>query len=136
MTASLVRSSTTAQSDLFNEIQTQVRRYAMSEISLTAFNEWYAPIAWSIETFGDSKAEELMDDITLRLSEYDQEQWSEEQLKELLLDLVNQSRIVSLIVYTSTESIGSTWSQDGPKTYGWTGVNQPDSATEAAHRLR
>lgn len=72
---------------LFNELTHELSRYIRGEIPLQTFHSWFAPILWKIEELGDPEAEELAYDVTLRLSEYSQGQWSEPQLKTILHDL-------------------------------------------------
>lgn len=67
-------------------IRRQLRRYLSSELSLRQFMKWLAPRLVSIET--KPAADDLAHEIYIRISEYTNGDWTEPELKRLLLPLV------------------------------------------------
>lgn len=72
------------QSPIEIEIHEWLGRYVGSEISLGEFRNWLIPRAWNIEQDDDKAAEELAYEIELRLAEFSNGDWTEDDLKEML----------------------------------------------------
>src|SRR5262249_41204885 len=68
----------------YPELREWLNRYLAGEVSLTAFQEWFLPRAWTIEETGDGKLIQLVYDSQLALAEYTNGDWTEAELKELL----------------------------------------------------
>jgi hypothetical protein len=65
-------------------------RYLAGEISLSEFDEWFAPTAWSTERVASPDAQTLAHAIGLRLAEYSSGYWSEDELRSQLRPLVER----------------------------------------------
>lgn len=85
------------QSSLDLEIREWLARYLAGEISLRAFQEWFLPIAWNVEESENPGAVELAYDIELRLFEFSNGDWTEDELRRLLRPFVQN--------YTYTDTI-------------------------------
>jgi hypothetical protein len=72
------------QSSLDIEIRQRLTRYLAGEISLEAFQEWFAPIAWSIPGDENWSTHELVNEIELRLAEFTSGHWTRQELGERL----------------------------------------------------
>lgn len=70
------------------EIRAALVRYLNSEISLAEFEDWFVPVAWNIEQTGNREAIELAAEIELRLAEFTNGHWSEDELHNKLAPLV------------------------------------------------
>lgn len=67
-------------------IREKLAKYLAGEISLSTFQEWFVPRAWNIEK-RDPAAVELAHEIDLRLAEFSNGDWTEEELKSKLRPL-------------------------------------------------
>lgn len=76
------------QSSLDLEIREWLARYLAGEIPLRAFQEWFVPVVWNVEQSGDRAAEELAHETELRLAEFSNGDWTEQELRRKLLPLV------------------------------------------------
>lgn len=81
------------QSPLSREIQQELLKSLDGNSSLSDFEVWFAPIAWSIEDQGDPEAERLVYDIELAFAEYSAGMWSLDQLKTELRRLATATSI-------------------------------------------
>lgn len=69
-------------------IREQLARYLAGEISLPEFQEWFVPRAWNIEKQGSPAAGDLAHEVELRLAEFSNGDWTEDELKSKLRPLV------------------------------------------------
>lgn len=69
------------------EIRSQLAKYLAGQSSLSAFQEWFVPRAWNIEKRADPAAVELVHEIDLRLAEFSNGDWTEEELRSKLRPL-------------------------------------------------
>jgi hypothetical protein len=71
------------------EIRGWLARYLNGDISLHDFEEWFVPLAWSIEQTQNANANELAGEIELRLAEFSNGDWTEAELRTKLEPLVS-----------------------------------------------
>jgi hypothetical protein len=69
------------------EIRASLVRYLNGDISLAEFEDWFVPVAWSIERTGNRDAIELAAEIELRLAEFSNGHWTEPELRSKLASL-------------------------------------------------
>lgn len=68
------------------EIHDQLVRYLAKEISLDDFRDWFDAATWDLERAGGSQETwALAGEIELRLSEFSNGHWTEEELQKKLL---------------------------------------------------
>ena len=77
------------------EIKRELERYLARVMSLNEFSDWVAPITMDIEQSGSPAAIELVNEIQLRLAEFTDGYWTENQLRELLRPLASTVDVVS-----------------------------------------
>jgi hypothetical protein len=65
-------------------IREQLSRYLAGQMSLRRFATWLAPIALESFETSDPQTEDLVAEIELRLAEYTNGDWTEEDLRQLL----------------------------------------------------
>lgn len=68
-------------------IREKLAKYLAEEISLSAFQEWFVPRAWNIDKRGEPGAVELVHEIELRLAEFSNGDWTEDELRTQLRPL-------------------------------------------------
>jgi hypothetical protein len=77
------------ESQLDLQIRDQLVRYLGKEISLKEFRNWFDASTWDMERSGANRdAMELAGEIELRLSEFSNGHWTEEELRNKLMPLV------------------------------------------------
>lgn len=64
--------------------------YLAGKTSLQQFDEWFVPAAWNVTPASDPEAADLVGEIYLRVAEYTNGDWDEEELKGLLRPHVNR----------------------------------------------
>jgi hypothetical protein len=57
-------------SEIEKRLRNQVSAYLAGSIALHQFEDWFMPILWDIERYGDPSAEQLAGEIQILLSEY------------------------------------------------------------------
>lgn len=72
---------------LIQAIDAQLARYLNDEDSLADFEAWLVPETWDISPQTDRAAHELTTAITLRIAEFTNGDWTEDELKEALSQL-------------------------------------------------
>jgi hypothetical protein len=72
---------------LSQEIDAQLQRYLRGEDSLAEFEAWLVPETWDISPQSDRSAHDLATAITLRIAEFTNGDWTEEELKRALEQL-------------------------------------------------
>lgn len=72
---------------LTRAIEARLERYLRDEDSLSDFEAWLVPETWDISPQSDRAAHELATAITLRIAEFSNGDWSEEELRGALADL-------------------------------------------------
>ncbi len=70
------------------EIRDKLGSYLLGEISLEDFKDWFVPVLWNIEYSNNQDAMNIAYEMELRLAEYSNDYWSEDELKALLRPLV------------------------------------------------
>jgi len=88
-------------------IRGELIRYLVGEISLRDFQNWFVSATWNLEETHNSLAQELASEIQLKLAEYTNGHWSEEELRRILRPLV-QSYTVAITL--GTQALPSTFS--------------------------
>ena len=71
------------------EIREWLGRYLNRDISLHDFQAWFVPVLWNIEQTHNAKAIELAGEVELRLAEYTNDHWTEDELRSKLQPLVS-----------------------------------------------
>lgn len=74
------------------EIRGRLARYLAGDLDLRAFRDWLVPFAWNIERRADAATAELVHEIDLVLAEFDHGDWTEEEVRQHLLPLI-ESRV-------------------------------------------
>jgi hypothetical protein len=74
------------------EIRDRLARYLNDDISLHEFEEWFVPVAWSIEQTQNANAIELAGEVELRLAEFSNGDWTEAELRSKFEPLVSMYR--------------------------------------------
>lgn len=73
---------------LERQIREQLARYIAGEQSLETFAEWFFPATWNVHLRDDRAAADFAYEIGLRLAEFSNGDWTEDELKALLRPLV------------------------------------------------
>jgi hypothetical protein len=71
------------------EIRERLWRYLNRDISLHDLQAWFVPVLWDIEQTHNPKAIELAGEVELRLAEYTNDDWTEDELRSELQPLVS-----------------------------------------------
>ena len=70
------------------ELQDQVVRYLANRISLHEFRNWFDMTSWDTEVEPNSRLFAMIAEVELRLAEYSNDHWTEEELRDQLKSLV------------------------------------------------
>jgi hypothetical protein len=89
-------------------IQERLAKYLSGKSSLTAFEDWFAPIAMRVERSGNPAAIDLAHEIELRLAEYTGGYWTEPALRAALAPLV-------MTVLVNTSGLPRTWTRSSTR---------------------
>jgi hypothetical protein len=73
---------------LENEIRDKLGRYLLGKISLEDFKDWFVPASWNVDHSNNQAAINMVYEIELRLAEYSNGYWSENELQQLFRPLV------------------------------------------------
>lgn len=76
------------QSPLEQQIRGRLTRYLNSESSLQALQDWLAPRVLTLDRKTDPVAADLAFEIELRLAEYSNGDWTQDELRDILRPLV------------------------------------------------
>jgi hypothetical protein len=88
-------------SGLYLKIKQYLADYTEGKISLQTFQKWFIPVTWDIENRKEPETELLVYEIILRLAEYTNKDWTEEELKLKLKSLDNIYNIEKKMSLTS-----------------------------------
>ena len=77
------------------EIRGKLADYLSNQIPLDEFKEWFIPATWHIEESGNGFACDLANEIHLRLAEFSNGHWTENELRRVLSPLI-ESYAVSI----------------------------------------
>lgn len=69
--------------DLGLQVRQQLSRYLAGQISLANFATWLTPVAFGVFEAEHTPAEDLVAEIELRLAEYTNGHWTEDDLRRL-----------------------------------------------------
>lgn len=67
---------------LDQDIRTQLARFLDGEIDLETFEAWLTPATWELEQSSNPAAQALASELLLRLAEFTNGDWTEEELRE------------------------------------------------------
>jgi len=67
------------------DLENKLKDYIAGDITLSEFEGWFVPAYWNIHHRRDDDLSQIVYEIELRLAEYSNGDWSEEELKGLLL---------------------------------------------------
>ncbi|MGI8553742.1 MAG: hypothetical protein ACR2PL_23575 [Dehalococcoidia bacterium] len=84
------------QSSLRQEILGWLSGYGAGTVSLLDFKQWFIPIAWTIELNNDPAAEDLAHTVELRLAEFSNGHWTDEELQDQLRLLLTSESLPAL----------------------------------------
>jgi hypothetical protein len=73
---------------LDNDIREGLASYLLGEYSLEDFKDWFIPVLLDVDQSENQKAINMAYEIELRLSEYSNGYWNEDELKQLFRPLV------------------------------------------------
>ena len=90
--------------DLDLQIRTELVRYLSSQISLREFRDWFLPTAWNADARADRGTAELVHEIELLLSEFEEDHWLESEVRERLAPLVTAYTFGATLVTSNTSS--------------------------------
>jgi hypothetical protein len=76
------------------ELQDQIVRYLANRISLGEFRNWFDAASWDAEIDSKSELSAMIGEIELRLAEYSDGHWTEEELREQLKKVVRDQFVV------------------------------------------
>ena len=62
--------------------------YIRAEISFQQFNEWFSLFSWNVHRISEPAFRNLIGEVQLRLAEFSNGHWTEEELREFLRKLV------------------------------------------------
>jgi hypothetical protein len=71
-----------------HQIRDQLIRYLSGEISLQALSDWLVPYVLTLDQKTDPAAADLAFEIELRLAEYSNGDWTQDELRDILRPLV------------------------------------------------
>lgn len=77
------------------DIRSQLSRFLAGHISFTDFEDWFVPVAMDVEQSGNSAAISLAHLIELRLAEFSDGYWTEQELKH---DLGPQGNLTEILI--------------------------------------
>lgn len=86
------------------EIRARLAEYLAGQISLDQFQQWFVPATWDIESAGDSAASDVAHEVQLRLAEFSDDHWTEQELHRRLSPLI-QSYSVSISFGSQVETV-------------------------------
>lgn len=69
---------------LDQQIRARLAQYLAGDISLEDFEGWLTPASWELEEPGAAAAEALASAIMLKLAEFSNGDWTEEELRDAL----------------------------------------------------
>jgi hypothetical protein len=72
---------------LTQAIEARLQRYFRGDDSLAEFEAWLVPKTWDISPQSDRAAHELATAITLRIAEFTNGDWTEDELRDVLAQL-------------------------------------------------
>jgi hypothetical protein len=81
------------KSSLDNGIRESLASYLLGEYSLEDFNDWFIPVLLDIDHSENQKAINMAYEIELRLAEYSNGYWNEDEFKQLIRPLVENYEI-------------------------------------------
>lgn len=81
------------QSTLSLELHETLARYLRGQISVSEFGKQLAAMTWDIEEQEDSALVDLLHGLELGLAEFDNGDWTEQELKALFHRLIEESSI-------------------------------------------
>lgn len=94
------------QPNLDLQIQQKLADYLDRRIALRDFEEWFAPVAWHVDESGNQAAEDLSNEIELRLAEFGRGHWTETELREML-DTMAGTRTKSFTLVSRASSVAT-----------------------------
>ena len=69
------------------QIRGKLADYLAGDISLDELEDWFVPASWNVRQTGTAQAAVLVYEIELRLAEYSNDQWTEDDLRSFLRPL-------------------------------------------------
>jgi hypothetical protein len=72
------------QSSLDIEVRQNLAAYLRSDLPLSDFKKWFSARTWDVESRGNRSDVELAHSIQIRLIEFSNGDWTEDELKDML----------------------------------------------------
>lgn len=110
------------------EIRDRLARYVTGEMDLSAFHDWLMQATWGLPQDADASLRELVYKLKLRLAEYTNGHWTEDELMTLLRPFVERYSY-SVGVHTLTASSSSFATQTQASRPTWWVRTQPVGAS-------
>lgn len=92
---------------LTQAIEARLERYLRGEDSLSDFEAWLVPETWDISPQSDRAAHDLATAITLRIAEFTNGDWTEDELRDALTKLPPAAEITLSGVVKAQEVMSS-----------------------------
>lgn len=92
---------------LIHVIDEHLHRYLRGEDSLADFEAWLVPTTWDLSPQNDREGHERATAITLRIAEFTNGDWTEDQLRDALAALPPAPQIVLQAMAKGESAIGS-----------------------------
>lgn len=86
------------------EISYRLARYATGAESLAEFRRWLLPIVWDLAEPGNDEVSQLASRIELRLAEFMNGHWTEDDLRRLFLSVVPPTSSAAFALNTTVVS--------------------------------
>jgi hypothetical protein len=77
------------------DVKRQIERYLTRKTTLNDFKRWLAPVTMDVEQSRSPLAVDLVYEIQLRLAEFSDGYWTEDELRSLLRPLVSTVEVLS-----------------------------------------
>lgn len=96
------------------EIRDRLTQYLRGKSSLQEFKAWFIPATWDVTPESDRAVHDLTTEVHLRLAEFDQQHWTEAELREQLRPLA-----VYFILTGGRETTGILFGTDSQVIRSW-----------------
>jgi hypothetical protein len=70
------------------ELKNKIGDYIAGKISLEEFEDWFVSAYWNVHHRNNEELTQMVYEIELRLAEYSEDLWTEDELKGLLLFII------------------------------------------------
>ncbi len=78
-------------------IREQLAKYLVGEVSLHKFEDWFFPEIWNVDQVNNVALLNLVYEIKLRLAEFSNGDWTENELQSLLRPFMDSTALSNII---------------------------------------